>query len=233
MTNASKVTLSAFRLRAWERVGHICVTGSLALGLLAGHSMSQAQAVYRIVSPDGKITFSDQPPSSASQGKVEPRKAGTGEAGSGNFPFALRQAVGKYPVTLYTANDCSPCSAARAMLTRRGVPFTERTISTQEDLDSLKRLTGEGTVPVATIGSQRLRGFSDVEWAQTLSAAGYPEASQLPPGYRQAPPTPLVAIAPAPAPKEEEKRQPVLAPFAPVVPASPGAPVENPAGIKF
>jgi hypothetical protein len=42
-------------------------------------SPSQAQQVYRIVGPDGKVTFSDQPPPPASNAKDT--AAGAGGAG--------------------------------------------------------------------------------------------------------------------------------------------------------
>jgi hypothetical protein len=54
----------------------------------------------------------------------------------------------------------------------------------------LQRLSGDTSVPFATIGSQQLKGFSDVEWTQFLNAAGYPQTSVLPASYRPPPPRP-------------------------------------------
>jgi glutaredoxin len=131
-------------------------------------------------------------------------------------------------VTLYTADNCGPCVSARSMLSSRGVPFTEKTVNTSEDTKALQRLSGETSLPFATIGGQQLKGCSDVEWTQFLNAAGYPQTSTLPPSYRQQPAAPLVAIATA-APKAAAST-PAAAPRAPVAPA-PTA--DNPAGIKF
>ena len=73
------------------------------------------------------------------------------------------------------------------------MPFRERTVSSNQDIDALKALTGgEASVPFATIGQQQLRGFNDAEWTQYLDLAGYPKQSQLPASYRPAPPSPLV-----------------------------------------
>ena len=200
---------------------------AMALCLLTA-AMAQAQTVYRIVGPDGKVTFSDKPPVTAEQGKVATTGVGASAAAAGaGLPFELRQVASKYPVTLYTAPECSPCGAGRAMLSSRGIPFAERTVITAEDIASLQRITGENSLPFLTIGGQRIKGYSDVEWTQYLDAAGYPRTSMLPSGYRQAPASPLVALAEKPAPsKPEPKPEPQ-----PTAPSGPGP--SNPAGIQF
>jgi glutaredoxin len=200
---------------------------AIALCLLAA-TLAQAQTVYRIVGPDGKVTFSDKPPVTADQGKVATTGVGAAAAASGAaLPFELRQVVSKYPVTLYTAPDCGPCATGRAMLSSRGVPFAERTVVSAEDIASLQRISGENSLPVLTIGVQRIKGYSDVEWTQYLDAAGYPRTSMLPSTYRQAPASPLVAVQ-KPVAKTEEKVE------TRPEPASPSAPgPSNPAGIQF
>lgn len=194
-----------------------------------------AQQVFRIVGPDGKVSFSDQPPPAASNAKAT---ASTGSAGTtsgaagGALPYELRQIASKYPVTLYTSESCGPCGAARTLLAGRGVPFTEKTIASPEDIKALQRLSGDASLPFATIGGQQLNGFSDVEWTQFLNAAGYPAASKLPANYRQPAATPLVSVAAAPAPAPEAANTAAAA--APVRPAAPPATsANNPAGIKF
>lgn len=215
---------------------HHTIACFLAAAALMGTStLTAAQTVYRIVGPDGKVTFSDKPPASAEQGKV----TGTGVGASGaaasasGLPFELRQVVSKYPVTLYTSSPCAPCAAGRSMLTARGIPFTERTISTSEDAAQLKQLMGDGSLPVLTVGSQRLKGLSESEWGQYLDAAGYPKVSVLPAGFKNAAPSPLVAVQkPSDAPpKAADKPVPEVAP-PPAPPAPPVTPA-NPAGIQF
>lgn len=197
--------------------------------LLFAATSAQAQTIYRIVGADGKVTFSDKPPASALQGKIA--GTGVGAAGAANssaLPFELRQVVAKYPVTLYTAANCAPCGAGRALLTSRGVPFNERTVSTEEDSAALQRISGENSLPFLTIGSQRIKGYSDAEWGQYLDAAGYPKTSLLPAGFRNAAPAPLVAVqAAAPRPAAEPAPAPEPAP------ALPGPGPSNPAGITF
>lgn len=197
--------------------------------------MSQAQQVYRSVGPDGKVTFSDQPPPPASNAKVSATTAGsTGAEVPVALPFELRQIAAKYPVTLYTGDNCAPCGAGRSLLTSRGIPFTEKTVTTNEDVQTLQRLSGDSSLPFMTIGSQQLKGFSDAVWTQYLNAAGYPGSSVLPSGYRPPAPTPLVAVAKAATPAAAASASTTSQNETAERPVPPTAtPADNPAGIKF
>ena len=197
--------------------------------LLAGASgVSNAQQVYRIVGPDGKVTFSDKPPVESTAKVTAAAGASGGGVATASLPFELRQVVQKYPVTLYTGENCGPCQTAKTMLINRGIPFAEKSVMTPEDSQALQRLSGENTLPFATIGGQQLKGFSDSEYTQFLNAAGYPATSVLPASYRQAAATPMVAVSAAPA---------TVAPAAPARVAAPSpapAPAAaNPSGIRF
>ena len=199
----------------------------LATGVLP--SVTQAQQVFRIVGPDGKVTFSDKPPPAASNARVTTAPTdGARGAAVAALPFELRRVAGQFPVTLYTGDNCGPCASARTLLTARGIPFTEKTVTSNEDADALKRLSGDNSLPFGTIGSQQLKGFSDAEWTQFLDAAGYPKSSVLPASYRAPAATPLVVIntPPAAAPRSANT------PAAPsVTPPQPTA--DNPTGIRF
>ena len=192
---------------------------------------SHAQ-VYRIVGSDGKVTFSDKPP--VTEGTPRVGAANSSSATGGAFaglPYELRQVASKYPVTLYVGDNCGPCGAGRSMLTSRGIPFAEKTVSSNEDAQALQRLSGDRSLPFMTIGSQQLKGFSDSEWTQFLDAAGYPSSSTLPASYRQPAATPLVAIAAAAAPAVATV--PAARPAAPAPAPRPAPNNDNPAGIKF
>ena len=215
-------------------------TAVAVLAIAAGLAPSvSAQQVYRIIGPDGKVSFSDQPPPAASNAKATTSSgSSSGKSGApgGTLPYELRQIANKFPVTLYTSDNCAPCASARSFLAGRGIPFTEKTIVSPEDGKALQRLSGGATLPFATIGAQQLNGFSDVEWTQFLNAAGYPAASVLPPGYRQAAATPLVTVAAAPAAVPTAANTAATAPTRPAAPAAtapPATPANNPAGIKF
>ena len=221
---ASRMTIKSIAART-------LFIGALALFL----SNVQAQQVFRIVGPDGKVTFSDKPPADA-KSKTE-AKGASGAAGSAPaaaaLPFELRQVAQKYPVTLYTGDNCGPCQSARTLLVSRGVPFVEKTIKTNDDISALQRLSGHNTLPFGTIGGQQLKGFSDAEWTQYLNAAGYPNTSVLPASYKQPPATALVVAAAATPTSGAPATAPAAArPAAPA--ATPAAPAPaNPSGIRF
>ena len=203
-----------------------------ALGLASiATSPVQAQQVYRIIGADGKVTFSDKPPVSDAQGKVTSGRGATGGVASSSLPFELRQIASKYPVTLYTGDNCAPCASAKSMLIGRGIPFAEKTVNSGDDIQALQRLSGETSLPFATIGSQQLKGYSDAEWGQFLNAAGYPAASVLTASYRQPAATPLVAVSAAPAAPATASSNAASARAA--APTAPAPSVSNPAGIKF
>jgi glutaredoxin len=201
---------------------------------LAGAS-AQAQGVYRIVGPDGKVTFSDRPPADAPAQAARTTGAAPAAAnGNATLPYELRQIATRFPVTIYTGNDCAPCTGLRNALVARGVPFTERTVTTSEDAAALQRLSGSASLPFGSIGGQQLVGFSDAEWTQYLDAAGYPKQSQLPANYQQPTATPLVAVksaATAPAAEKPKAAAPVRP--APVARPIDGPTPSNPAGIRF
>ena len=191
--------------------------------------------VYRIVGPDGRVTFSDRPPP---DGKASPAQAvplGGGGTPTASLPAEVRMAAGRFPVTLYSGADCGPCISARSFLLRRGVPFTEKTVVTNDDAEALQRLSGGTSLPFATIGGQHVRGFSDTEWSQYLDAAGYPKTSQLPPSFRNPDPTPLVAVQPArpAAPAQAQRAVPQQPARAEAPPAAADPAPANPAGIRF
>jgi glutaredoxin len=209
----------------------LSVTGLAVLLAVTGMGGSDvnAQQIYRSVDQDGRITFSDK-------SKLDPNgRASTATAiampgsaaDNSALPFELRQAASRYPVTLYTAPSCAPCVAGRALLSNRGIPFTEKTVTSSEDIDALKRLAGASSLPFLTIGGQQLKGLSETEWVQFLDAAGYPKTSQLPPGY-----TPPAATALVTAQQPQAPARPAPAPrTAAKDPAE--APTDNPAGIRF
>lgn len=200
----------------------------LALLLAAGAAL--AQPVYRHVDKNGKVSFSDQPPAANAQ-PTAPRGGNAAGAGAG-LPYELRQVAQRYPVTLYTSDECGPCGAGRSLLVTRGIPFDERTVKSNEDVEALQRLSGQASLPLLTIGAQQLKGFSDAEWSQYLDAAGYPKSAQLPASYRNPPAQPLVAVQPASAAQPPRAAAP--APSAPPPPAAATGPTpSNPAGIKF
>ena len=202
------------------------VVSALIGGLVWAGVALPAWAQYKVVGPDGRITYTDRPPADRSVQTVKP--AGSSAAGDAALPFALRNIVSRYPVTLYTSANCAACDAGRNLLKGRGIPFTEKTVNTSDDARALQSREGTNQVPVIRIGSKQIPGYEQGEWTSYLDAAGYPSQSALPASYRHPAATPL---APAATPKAEPE---VNAPVAPQFNPAPGNPAGNaPPGFRF
>jgi glutaredoxin len=168
----------------------------VVLSLLA---LSVQAATYRWVDADGRVTYGDRPPANGAwlvqdtdgDGGVTPPTA------AGALPYALRSATNRFPVRLYTSGNCASCEAARALLTQRGVPFTERVLRTEADLTAFRRLGfAENQTPAISVGRERTQVFRADEWQLLLDAAGYPKTSMLPRGWRSPAATPLAPASP-------------------------------------
>jgi glutaredoxin len=194
----------------------------LGLGVLGS---LPASALYKVVGPDGSVTYTDRPPIAQNVRVNQMARSGraTPASGDSTLPPELRNAAARHPVTLYTSAECSPCDAARRYLQQRGVPYGERRVVTQEDADALERLVGGRTVPSLTIGPQPLRGYAEADWARYLDVAGYPAENRLPRGWPVPEPLPVTERAPA-------RTAASPAPAAPPSPAPPAATTEPAAG---
>lgn len=189
-------------------------------------STPAAQTIYRIVGADGTVSFSDRLPNPADKASVLRHGDWPTPTDQVALPLALRQVVVRYPVVLYSSDNCPPCDAGRSLLMTRGIPFSEKTVSTTDDADALQRLSKSRLLPLLTIGDQHIKGFSETEWTQYLDAADYPKNSVLPARYRQASATPLVQLQkPGTALRPQETPE--------VRPAPTLTNPDNPAGIRF
>ncbi|MEO7496698.1 MAG: glutaredoxin family protein [Massilia sp.] len=195
----------------------IAVAAGLGLLLCAGGASAQ---MYKWTDAKGVVHFGDSPPPADAKKTQEVRAAG-GPGGGAPLPYALAQAARNSPVTLYTMTDCDSCKLGRQLLQKRGIPFSEKTVSSNEDLAKLKAITNEATLPQMTVGGRKLVGFEEFLWNQALSDAEYPATAMLPAGYRQAQPEQLAPIKAA-APERPLVRQ--AAPPPPPPPKNDNAP---------
>jgi glutaredoxin len=191
---------------------------------------AQAQ-LYKWVGPDGKVTYTDTPPPPSAT-RVETKSLNTGGISTNDFPFELAEAVKNNPVTLYTTTTCAPCDDGRKLLTQRGIPFTEKTVTTGEDAAQFRKLSGaDAQLPVLLIGRHKEVGYLDGTWNSALTTAGYPQSSKLPASYRN-------PVAEAAAPKSvEAKRERPANTERPVAQQTPGelppATGNAPPGFRF
>lgn len=194
-------------------------TLSIAGSLMA----SPAQALFKVVGPDGRVTYSDRAPiTDSTSARPQTFKPGHSEAQDPGLPYDLRQAAQRFPVMLYTAEECAPCDTARQFLQQRGVPFSERKLVTEDDGKALDKLGAGRTLPGLSIGSQQLRGLNTEEWTSYLDAAGYPRESRLPRGWKAPAAAPLTTPAEQPAAARSQAVTP--APRRTAAPAAPSEP---------
>ena len=167
---------------------------SIAGGLLIATS---CLAQYKYVDPDGRTTYSDQPPPPSARVVMQTRLNGRA-APAAPLPFGLQQAASKYPVTLYTGDRCGPCDEARTYLRGRGIPFVEKTVTSDDDIALFKAQSPDGTAPVISVGTRKAIGFTQSTVSGLLDSAGYPATSVLPNTYELPAPTPLSPNTKAP-----------------------------------
>ncbi len=155
-----------------------------------------AQA-YRWVDKEGHVHYTDSPPPPDAS-KIERKNFRGGGPESANLPYATQVAATNFPVTLYVAADCgASCDDARALLVKRSVPFREINVATREQLDEVKKLSGNTRLPTLLVGKDVQTGFNEGGYNGLLDAAGYPSTT---------PSLPLEALrkkepsAPPPAP---------------------------------
>ncbi|MCI4429723.1 MAG: glutaredoxin family protein [Burkholderiales bacterium] len=197
----------ASRARGFDFVSAIAPVIVLALGFTSAASLAQ----YKVVGPDGKTTFTDRPPP-ATEGLITAlNRRGAAPTTDTAWHAELREPVARFPVTLFvTTSPCAPCDAARQLLRQRGIPFSEKTVTTQRDVEAFEKLSGGRDAPTLLLGTQVLRGLAADLWNSYLDAAGYPRESRLPADYQQAPAVPLtekLEVARTPPPRRPPARE--------------------------
>lgn len=159
----------------------------LLMGLLALANV-QAGELYRSIDDSGKIHYSDRPLVGAED--IAEVKAGKEPVPDESLSYEAQRAKQTFPVTLYVFEKCgSPCEQARGFLHKRGIPFTEKSLVNQEEIDAFRKESGGGEIPSLTVGKTWLKGFLAEQWNKELDFAGYPKSAP----YR-----PKLAVPPIP-----------------------------------
>ena len=173
----------------------------IAVLLSAAAVAALAQQLYRWTDEKGRVHITDTPPP-ASARNVQ-KKSGAGNVAESQQGFELSQAVRSFPVTLYTAPACKEyCAAARALLNKRGVPFTEVQVADDASRKELKAASGGESVPTLVVGRSVHSGYSPDSYEALLDSARYPRTGSSPQRAQAAPPDPDAAKPDAePAPR--------------------------------
>ena len=85
-------------------------------------------------------------------------------------------------MTIFSTEPCARCVNAKALLTKRGIEFTEINLAKDPDgREELARRTGMTTFPQIVVGDRTIGGFEDLQaadrdgsLADTLAAAAAP-----------------------------------------------------------
>ena len=152
---------------------------SLILSLVAVAIMApmtvHAQQVYRWVDGEGRVQYSDQPPPVGTK-NVQEKNVGGSSIQNNDLSLVAQDAQKKNPVTVYTSECGEACDAAKAYLSKRGIPHTVVDPTRSLELNKkFKEETGGSVVPVMKVGEKRLSGWSESSWASALDTAGYPK----------------------------------------------------------
>lgn len=204
MKSRKEQAVSATKSRAFWRV---------CLPLMLSGLLSPAWGAYKIVGPDGRVTYTDRPPADQVARPLGKPSAGISAVA---LPYELQQVVNRHPVTLYTTRECSACENGRQLLQSRGVPYTEKTVDTPDDIRVFNAQENSTQLPLLKVGGKQLVGLQQSEWSAYLDAAGYPKQSKLPPGYVQPAASPLAPPKPTPESKSDRRNEDDR-PFAPSI----------------
>lgn len=136
----------------------------------AGAALAQQ---YRWVDDKGRVHYTDTPPPPAATNveKKNLKASAVGEQPNTQLARASKDS----PVTLYTHPDCkATCDWVRGILGKRGVPFREVSVVDPERLEELKKVSGDGQVPVLVVGKRVQATPSEPAYHKALDEAGYP-----------------------------------------------------------
>ena len=175
------------------------IVGMIAARALAALALSFALGahaqVYRWLDEKGRMHVGDIPPPSARDVEKVSTPRTPSEAAE---PYSLQLARKNNPVTLYSTPNCPLCDRARQLLNARGVPFSEKSVVTEPQVQELVRVVGRNALPSIVVGPKVQDGFADAIYEAMLDAAGYPKTGVLPAGAQQQPRPGAAASAPLP-----------------------------------
>jgi glutaredoxin len=130
----------------------------------------KAQSLYKSIGPDGKVVYSDKPPSEGrieKTMKLENLPSSALPASASSYVEQLRRmrassspATPTAGVVLYSAAWCGYCKKAKAYLSGKGIAYQEVDIDSNAGMLSFAQAGGGGGVPLLLASGQRVQGFS-------------------------------------------------------------------------
>ena len=156
----------------------------LMMMLVLASTVVCAQGLYRWVDKDGKVHYTDTPPTNAAKQADKSKLASTPPGAEVGLGYANQIAAKNFPVSLYTAPKCGDlCDQARKLLNARGVPFSEVSVTDSKRQEELVRLVGAAELPALLVGKEVHKGFDTGLYNSVLDTAGY--AKSAAPGQKK------------------------------------------------
>jgi glutaredoxin len=148
---------------------------ALLLLLIVLPATAQADTVYKSVGPDGKVVYSDKPPSD--EGRLE-KTLDIRNLPATPLPASVqryreemlksmksRLAEANKPVrsgtpVLFMAQWCGYCKQAKAYLAERRIAYNENDIDTPAGMQTMVEAGLSGGIPIMLINGRTIRGYS-------------------------------------------------------------------------
>ncbi len=200
MNAALKLPTTWFTARPTAARSTALLTGGVLALILTLTTAASAQEIFRWVDKDGKVHYGDSLPPPTEAKNVQTKKLVDSVIEQEAVTFGVSTAMKNNPVTLYANNCGEGCTSAKALLAKRGIPFTEKNPeSDAAAATALKALAGALQVPTIQIGANSLTGFEEEGWNAALNAAGYPRNNPnlRPSAVKAGPKVPPPATPPA------------------------------------
>jgi glutaredoxin len=149
------------------------VSKSLSFALMffvLGFGPAGSAEVYKLIGPDGKVTYTDSRAGEGNGTKIETVEidayAGPAEVSSVGDLAASRKA------TSFTTEWCGVCRKAKAYMASHGIAYEELDIEKSRSARTKFDQLGGRAVPVILIGKERMTGFSLARFEAMLIDAG-------------------------------------------------------------
>lgn len=152
-------------------IKHVC--RAMCIGVLALPVSTGADTVYKIIGPDGEISYSDKPPAARARADtLEFRNLPSSPLPTEVLRFREqleKSAQGRInavraprtsDVALFTASWCGHCKRAKAHLASAQVSYLEYDIESVEGMRAFIGAGGSRSVPLLVAGDQRVQGYS-------------------------------------------------------------------------
>lgn len=131
-----------------------------------------AVKIVECVDNEGNTSFHSTCPPGTNT--INEKKIATGsKAAAENKPITYESNTDVSAI-MYSITECSPCDAVRELLQIKNIPFTEKNVDGNIELQAeLTKLNGSLNVPITLIGDKKLSGYNRTEILSALEAAGW------------------------------------------------------------